>query len=140
MILFPALVPFEQLAVSVLNPLTAWRLLNDFEYLHAGDTIIQNAGNSAVGQSIIQFAKKMGLQCISLVRNLDSIEYLAFGFTEACPMMMKYQDELRYLLRIRDALALNSVGNGAIRFARSCPGEHMLLSGDGFNAGPLPYP
>ena len=126
LILFPALVPFEQLAVSVLNPLTAWRLLNDFEYLHAGDTIIQNAGNSAVGQSIIQFAKKMGLQCISLVRNLDSFEYLeALGSTEVWPDDDEVQDELRYLLRIRDAsLPLNSVGGrSAIRLARClCPG------------------
>ena len=33
LILLPALVPFDQLAISILNPLTAWRLLNDFEYL-----------------------------------------------------------------------------------------------------------
>ena len=41
--------------------MTAWRLLNDFEYLREGDTVIQNAGNSAVGLAVIQFAKRMGL-------------------------------------------------------------------------------
>ena len=66
----------RQLAVSVLNPMTAWRLLNDFEYLNAGDVIIQNAGNSAVGQSVIQLARKMGLKCISLIRNFNSVEHL----------------------------------------------------------------
>ena len=51
LILLPALVPYATLAVSCLNPLTAWRLLNDFEYLKEGDIIIQNAANSAVGLS-----------------------------------------------------------------------------------------
>ena len=126
LILFPALVPFEQLAVSVLNPLTAWRLLNDFEYLHAGDTIIQNAGNSAVGQSIIQFAKKMGLQCISLVRNLDSIEYLeALGSTEVWPDDDEVPGRIKIFTENKGCkLALNSVGGrSAIRLARClCPG------------------
>ena len=36
LILLPSLVPFDQLAISILNPLTAWRLLNDFEYLNEG--------------------------------------------------------------------------------------------------------
>ncbi len=65
LILLPALVPFDQLAISILNPLTAWRLLNDFEYLKEGDFVIQNAGNSAVGLSVVQFAKKIGINLIS---------------------------------------------------------------------------
>ncbi len=126
LILFPALVPFEQLAVSLLNPLTAWRLLNDFEYLHAGDVIIQNAGNSAVGQSVIQFARKMGLRCISLVRNLESFDYLkALGATEV------WMDDDEVPMRAKDLtngegckLALNSVGGrSALLLARTlCPG------------------
>ena len=60
LILLPALVPFDQLALSIINPLTAWRLLNYFEYLKEGDFIIKNAGNSAVGLSVVQFAKKLG--------------------------------------------------------------------------------
>ena len=31
LILLPALVPYNQLAVSILNPMTAWRLLNDLD-------------------------------------------------------------------------------------------------------------
>ena len=60
LLLLPALVPYSQLSVGLLNPMTAWRLLNDFEYLREGDVIIQNAGNSAVGLAVIQFAKRMG--------------------------------------------------------------------------------
>ena len=61
LILLPALVPFDQLAISILNPLTAWRLLNDFEYLKEGDFVIQNAGNSAVGLSVVSLPKKSEL-------------------------------------------------------------------------------
>lgn len=80
LILLPALVPYEQLAIALLNPMTAWRLLNDFEYLKDGDFIIQNAGNSAVGLAVIQFAKRMGVTCLSLVRSEERIpELKAFG-------------------------------------------------------------
>ena len=83
LILLPALVPFDQLALSIINPLTAWRLLNDFEYLKEGDFIIQNAGNSAVGLSVVQFAKKLGLTLISLVRNEErKSEMIDFGAQE----------------------------------------------------------
>lgn len=126
LILFPALVPYEQLSVSVLNPMTAWRLLNDFEYLNAGDVVIQNAGNSAVGQSVIQFAKKMGLRCISLVRNLDSREHLkVLGSTEVLPDDDKVPERVKVFTDGKGAkIALNSVGGrSALRLARSlCPG------------------
>ena len=77
LILLPSLVPLDQLAVSMLNPMTAWRLLHDFEYLNEGDFIIQNAGNSSVGISVIQFAKSMGLQCMSLVRSKERLKELS---------------------------------------------------------------
>ncbi|MEK9783881.1 MAG: 2-enoyl thioester reductase domain-containing protein, partial [Opitutales bacterium] len=126
LLLLPALVPFEQLAVSILNPLTAWRLLNDFEYLNAGDVIVQNAGNSAVGQSVIQFARKMGIHCVSLVRNLESSAHLkSLGGTEV------WEDNDDVVGRMKEytegkgaKLALNSVGGrSALRLARClCPG------------------
>ena len=68
LILLPSLVPPEQLALGILNPLTAWRLLNDFEYLRPDDWIVQNAANSAVGTSVVQFAKRLGVNVINLVR------------------------------------------------------------------------
>ena len=69
LILLPSLVPVDQLAVAILNPVTAWRILHDFEYLREGDFIVQNAGNSAVGQAVVQFARMLGISCISLVRS-----------------------------------------------------------------------
>ncbi|MGA0846176.1 MAG: alcohol dehydrogenase catalytic domain-containing protein, partial [Luteolibacter sp.] len=39
-----------QAAMLKVNPATAWRLLRGIETLEAGDWIVQNAGNSAVGR------------------------------------------------------------------------------------------
>ena len=122
LILFPALVPFEQLAVSLVNPLTAWRLLNDFEYLNPGDIIIQNAGNSAVGQAVAQFARKMDLRCLSLVRNQASVEPLqALGSTEVWTDDDEAPNRVKIFTEGKGCkLALNSVGGqSALRLARS---------------------
>jgi len=143
LILFPALVPFEQLAVSLVNPLTAWRLLNDFEYLHAGDVIVQNAGNSAVGQSVIQMAKKMGVRCVSLVRNPSSVDHLkALG----CDEVWLDDDEVPDRMKIYSSgqgakLAFNSVGGrSALRLARClCPGGVHVTFG-AMDTEPVRFP
>jgi len=53
------------------NPVTAHKLLNGFVDLKPGDWIAQNAGNSAVGQAVIQLAKGRGIHTINLVRKKD---------------------------------------------------------------------
>ena len=135
--------PFEQLAVSVLNPMTAWRLLNDFEYLNAGDVIVQNAGNSAVGQSVIQFARKMGVKCISLVRNLDSVEPLkTLGSTEVWLDDDEVPERAKVFTEEKGCkLALNSVGGrSALRLARClCPGGVHVTFG-AMDTDPVRFP
>ncbi|XP_036406491.1 enoyl-[acyl-carrier-protein] reductase, mitochondrial [Megalops cyprinoides] len=51
------------------NPCTAYRMLHDFEHLRPGDTVIQNGGNSAVGQAVIQVAANMGVRTINVIRD-----------------------------------------------------------------------
>ena len=130
-ILLPALVPYNQLAVSILNPLTAWRLLNDFEYLREGDVIIQNAANSAVGLSVMQFAKRLGITCVNLVRNEDRLNDLkSFGAEEV------WLDNEDVPQRIREftenkgcAMALNSVGGrSAVRLAKCVRGGGVHIT------------
>ena len=121
LILLPALVPYTQLAVALLNPMTAWRLLNDFEYLREGDVIIQNAGNSAVGLAVVQFAKRMGITCVSLVRSEERISELEdFGEEhvwlddDSVP-----QRVAEFTMKKGCAMAFNSVGGrSAIRLAK----------------------
>ena len=121
LILLPSLVPFDQLALSLLNPMTAWRLLNDFEYLKPGDFIIQNAGNSAVGLSVIQFAEKLGIRCISLVRSEQAKEkLLSFCKTDVLLDQDDAVEEVKKLTKGKKCcLALNSVGGrSALRLAK----------------------
>ncbi|TSK34908.1 Enoyl-[acyl-carrier-protein] reductase, mitochondrial [Bagarius yarrelli] len=83
------------------NPCTAFRMLSDFESLMPGDTVIQNAANSGVGQAVIQIAAAKGVHTINVVRDRPDLQQLT--------------DKLRamgatYVVCPRPKLALNGVG------------------------------
>ncbi|KAI0313272.1 hypothetical protein OF83DRAFT_1142143 [Amylostereum chailletii] len=63
-------------ATMTVNPPTAYNMLRDFIELKAGDWVVQNGANSAVGQAIIQIARSRGLNTINLVRPRDDITSL----------------------------------------------------------------
>ncbi|QDE39840.1 zinc-dependent alcohol dehydrogenase family protein [Luteibacter pinisoli] len=63
----------QQLSMLRINPPTASLLLSEFAPLKAGDWVVQNAANSAVGRAIIAFAKARGLRTINLVRSASRI-------------------------------------------------------------------
>ena len=69
-------VPVEQAAISFINPPTAYCLLKKVVDLPKGSWVVQNAGNSAVGLSVIQMAKAMGLKTINQVRRQELMEPL----------------------------------------------------------------
>ncbi|XP_066532951.1 enoyl-[acyl-carrier-protein] reductase, mitochondrial [Hoplias malabaricus] len=56
-------------ATIAVNPCTAYRMLQDFHTLTPGSTVIQNGANSAVGQSVIQIARAMGIRTINIIRD-----------------------------------------------------------------------
>jgi trans-2-enoyl-CoA reductase len=58
-----------QLATLQANPVTAYRMIKKGD-LKAGDTLIQNAGNGAVGQNVIQIAHAWGIKTINIVRSV----------------------------------------------------------------------
>ncbi len=143
LLLLPSLVPADQLAVAVLNPLTAWRLLHDFEYLREGDCIIQNAGNSAVGQSVVQFCKRLGIRCVSLVRSKDTLQRLKqWGAEEV------WLDDEEVVERARDftegknfAMALNSVGGrSALRLAKTLRSSGVHLTFGAMDGAQIRFP
>jgi NADPH:quinone reductase-like Zn-dependent oxidoreductase len=76
LLVVPANVPVEQAAISFINPPTAYCLLKKIVDLQPGDWVVQNAGNSAVGLSVIQMAKAFGLKTISQVRREELVEPL----------------------------------------------------------------
>ncbi|MFP4351406.1 MAG: MDR family NADPH-dependent oxidoreductase [Puniceicoccaceae bacterium] len=112
----PQGVSAEQAALSAVNPTTALRLLEDFARLRPGDWIVQNAGNSAVGLAVIQFAAARGLRTASLVRRKE-----LFAPLEDLGADLVVLDERGAVETIRGArggdrmpLGLNSVGGSSV--------------------------
>lgn len=108
----PDSVPVEQAAISFINPPTAYCLLNTVVDLPTGSWVLQNAGNSAVGLSVIQIAKAMGLKTISQVRREELVEPLeAMGADHVVLEGSDWPKQVKELTGgepIR--LALNSIG------------------------------
>lgn len=69
-------IPALSAATIAVNPCTAYRMLKDFVQLKPGDVVIQNASNSAVGQSVIQIAKAWQVKTVNIVRNRDNLNEL----------------------------------------------------------------
>ena len=66
----------QQLSMLRINPLTAALLLTEYVELGKDDWVIQNAGNSGVGRSVIAFAQEFGLRSVSLVRRPELVDEL----------------------------------------------------------------
>ena len=58
------------------NPPSAYLMLENYTELSAGDWIIQNAANSAVGRHVIQGCKARGVHSINIVRRAELIPEL----------------------------------------------------------------
>lgn len=57
-----------QYAMAIGNPATALLMLRTIVELRLGDWVIQNAANSAVGQYVIQLARRDGIRTVNVVR------------------------------------------------------------------------
>jgi mitochondrial enoyl-[acyl-carrier protein] reductase / trans-2-enoyl-CoA reductase len=117
----PKEIPAEQLALSFINPPTAWRLLEDFVKLRRGDTIITNAGRSAVSQALIQLGVERELNVVAVVRQADSptCDWLrGLGAGDVVAEDSGY--EASYAGRAR--LAINQVGGLSVQRLIKCLG------------------
>ena len=113
----PEDIPVDQAALSFINPPTAYCLLKKLVDLKPGSWIVQNAGNSAVGLSVIQLARAMGFKTISQVRREALVDPLKDMGADHVVLegsdWSKMVDELTGGESVQ--LALNSVGgNSAI--------------------------
>jgi NADPH:quinone reductase-like Zn-dependent oxidoreductase len=57
-----------QLAMTGINPATAWVLLHRFATLEPGDVVAQTAANSGVGLSVVALARQLKLRTVNVVR------------------------------------------------------------------------
>src|SRR6478752_10118268 len=67
----PAGIDLRQAAMVRINPPTAQLMLSDFVDLKAGDWVIQNVANSAVGRLLIVLARQRGLRTLNVVRRAE---------------------------------------------------------------------
>lgn len=108
----PKDISIDQAALSFINPPTAYCLLKKLVHLEPDSWVLQNAGNSAVGLSVIQMAQAMGFKTISQVRRESLIEPLqSMG---ANHVVLEDSDWVKEIDKLTDGepiqLALNSIG------------------------------
>lgn len=65
--------------------------MNTWMYLRAGDSVIQNAANSGVGQAVIQIAKASGIKTINVVRD----RWVAGRGRVSCPSLLGFSPVAR---------------------------------------------
>uniref|UniRef100_UPI00398EA481 enoyl-[acyl-carrier-protein] reductase, mitochondrial isoform X2 n=1 Tax=Pristiophorus japonicus TaxID=55135 RepID=UPI00398EA481 len=113
----PNNIPLLCAATLGVNPCTAYRMLCDFETLKPGDSVIQNAANSGVGQAAIQIAKAMGLLTINIIRDRPDLQQLtnslkSMGADYVITEEALRKPEMKELFKKvpRPRLALNGVG------------------------------
>ncbi|XP_071769258.1 enoyl-[acyl-carrier-protein] reductase, mitochondrial [Centroberyx gerrardi] len=113
----PSDIPLLSAATLGVNPCTAFRMLSDFEDLKPGDSVIQNAANSGVGQAVIQIAAARGINTINVVRDRPEFTQLsdrlkAIGASHVIKEETLRRPEMKELFKScpRPKLALNGVG------------------------------
>lgn len=126
-------VSLEQGATLVVNPMTAWALLDIAR--HGGHrAIVQSAAASALGRMILRLGKRLGITVINIVRRQEQVELLqALGaqyvLNSSTPDFENHLRELSHQLRV--SLALEAVsGEIAGYILRALPkGAQMIVYG-----------
>ncbi|CAM5168225.1 unnamed protein product [Eretmochelys imbricata] len=113
----PRDIPLLCAATLSVNPCTAYRMLADFETLVPGDSIIQNAANSGVGQAVIQIAAALGIKTINVIRDRPNLQEVvdrltSLGADHVITEEMLRKPEMKDLFKKvpKPRLALNCVG------------------------------
>ncbi|GFO01702.1 enoyl-[acyl-carrier-protein] reductase, mitochondrial [Plakobranchus ocellatus] len=142
-------IPVLAAATILINPCSAYRMLKDFADLQAGDVIIQNASNSAVGISVIQLAKEWGIKTINIVRNRPEIDKLtsylkSLGADHIVTEEFCRTPEMRDLLRSlsnQPKLAFNCVGGqSASELLRHLGRGGIMITHGGMSRKPVIAP
>ena len=141
-ILLPAGLDVHQAAMLTVNPPSAWGLLQDFVKLNAGDWIVQNAANSAVGRSVIQIARARGGKTLNVVRRPELIDELrAIGADRVVLEDCDLRSQIGEFCDRRPCLGLNAVGGAsALNLANALADEGTLVTYGAMGRQPLKIP
>ncbi|CAL7948641.1 unnamed protein product [Xylocopa violacea] len=129
------------------NPCTAYRMLKDFVALQPGDTVIQNGGNSAVGQMVIQLCKIWNYKSVSVVRDRPNIQELRDHLTSLGADEILTEAEIRKTQIFKSKklpspkLALNCIcGQNALEVLRHLAHGGIMITYGGMSREPLTVP
>ncbi|KAJ3597593.1 hypothetical protein NHX12_001116 [Muraenolepis orangiensis] len=144
----PRDIPLMSAATLGVNPCTALRMLSDFQALRAGDTVIQNAANSGVGQAVIQIAASRGLTTINVVRDRPEFNQLsdrlkAMGASHVITEEALRQPHMQELFKTypKPKLALNGVGGkSATELLRHLQHGGTMVTYGGMSKRPVTIP
>lgn len=129
----PDAVSDETAAQFVVNPVTAWVMLEDELSLQPGDWVLQTAAGSTLGRLVIQLARRRGYRTVNLVRRPEQVgELLALGADAALAA-----GDPDLVARVRELTgggvkgALEAVGGETAAAALHClrPGGVMIVYG-----------
>lgn len=121
-------------AQFVVNPVTAWVMLEEELKLGPGDWVLQTAAGSTLGRLVIQLGRLRGYKTINLVRRPEQVdELLALGAdVAACTDEAGLEERVRELTGGRGVKgALDAVGGETGALALRCvrSGGEMLVYG-----------
>ncbi|KAK1117055.1 hypothetical protein K0M31_016980 [Melipona bicolor] len=129
------------------NPCTAYRMLKDFVELKPGDTVIQNGGNSAVGQMVIQLCKMWNYKSVSVVRDRPNIEELKNHLISLGADEILTESEIKKTQIFKSKklpspkLALNCIcGQNALEILRHLAHGGIMVTYGGMSREPLTVP
>ena len=127
----------QQLAMLAINPPTASLLLSEVVSLQAGDWVIQNAANSAVGTYLIKLAAERGIRTINVVRRQGAVESVQAAGGE---VVLIDGDDLKKRVRqatdgARIKLAIDAVGGAATERLAACVADGATVVNYGVMSG-----
>jgi len=139
-IAIPEGIDVRQGAMLRINPPTALLLLSDIVPLKAGDWIIQNVANSAVGRLVIRLARARGVRTMNVVRRESPFAELRALGADACVVD---GPDLAETVRAQTRgapirLGLDAVSGRATARLSSCVGEGGVVCNYGSMSGEDP--
>lgn len=134
-------------ATLTVNPCTAYRMLNDFVPVRKGLVVIQNGGNSACGQNVIQLCKAWNIKNVNIVRNRPEVDELKKYLTNLGATYVLTEEELRTTTIFKDksiarpSLALNCVGGkNSLEMLRQLKHGGKMVTYGGMSRDPVTIP
>ena len=143
LVVVPAGIEPVHAAMLKINPMTAWRLLNDYVDLEKGDWLIQNASNCAAGRAVIQIACELGYKTVNVVRRAELIDELR---AQGGDVVLVDGENLREEVKNATGgapirLGLNAVGGeSALRLANCLAPGSTLVTFGAMSLQPLKIP